>query len=87
MGCREARTFRPPIRARLWLRLREGGTVLYRFRRNPCLSLSVTTCCFPLEGGPFLHETPASAICHLAVRIGMGVCAPPDQGHHRKGQA
>lgn len=41
---------------------------------------------FPAREGPFLHETPASAIWHLALRIGHGaVCL--DKGRHRKGQA
>lgn len=54
------------VRLRMWLRLRlrDGETVLFRFRSNPCLSLNSTICYFPPEEGPFLHETPASA--HLA---------------------
>lgn len=83
---------RAPARVRLrvcgcGLRLREGETVLYRFGSNPCLSLNATKCYFPPEEGPFLHETPASAIWHLAARIGMGPRALPDKGRHRKGQA
>lgn len=61
--------------------------MLCRFGSDPCLSLNSTTCYFPPEEGPFLHETPASAIWHLAVRISMGACASLDQGRRRKGQA
>ena len=59
----------------------EGETVLYRFGSNPmsCLCMPQHAISRPRKD-PSCRRLLRPAIWHLAVRIGMGVCALPRQG-------